>query len=124
MRIHLSFHIRSALSALVVLATLSCASAGRQTVYVAASNANITDQAVASYNGVSQLVYVTNGSTVPIVVTSVRLYDCDNIRNRCEVVRMRVPVGPGHRELIVTVNPENPERAYSYRYSWTWEAAQ
>ena len=109
-------------STLVNLAAVSCATA-RQTVYVAPSNETVTAETVAGYDGIRQLVYVTNSSTVPIVITSIQLRDCENVRNRCEVARLRVPVGPGQRALLATIEPENRERAFTYRYSWSWEVA-
>lgn len=109
-------------STLVSLAAVSCATA-RQIVYVAPSNETVTAETVASYDGIRQLIYVTNSSTVPIVITSLQLRACENIRNRCEVTRLRVPVGPGQRVLVATIEPENRERAYTYRYYWTWEVA-
>lgn len=75
-----------------------------------------------SHGGEGHAVYVTNNSTVPIVVTGVHLYDCDNIRNRCEPRRIKVEVRPGQRRVIETVRPDSPARGNSFRVRFTWTA--
>jgi hypothetical protein len=107
-------------STLMTVAAGACATAG-QMVFLAAANDTVTAETETSLDGTRQLIYAMNRSTQAVVVTSVQLRDCENIHNRCEVQRMRVPVGPRQRVLIATVVPENRDRAWSYHYSWTWE---
>lgn len=116
-------HIR--LFVLIATATLLSASCATTTqrVYEAPTNENVVADAEASYDGIHQLVFVFNHSTVPIVVTSFQLRDCENVANPCEVKRLRIPINPNQRVQIASVGPDNRERAWNYRYSWTWERA-
>jgi hypothetical protein len=93
-------------------------------VYLAPSDATVTARLEAAYDGRGQHIVVENRSTVQIVVTSLHLRDCQNIRNRCDVVRMRTPVRPGQRYQLATVRPANLNQAYNFLYSWSWEVSE
>src|SRR5882757_5389724 len=74
---------RPHLTLLVALA-LSC-STGRQPVFLAPSGESIESGSEMSYGGDGYNVYITNHSSVPIEVTGLKLYDCENIRNQCDL---------------------------------------
>ena len=82
--------------------TSGCAGHGVP-VYIAPSNETIESGTEMSLSGDGQYVYIVNHSSVEIVVTGLRLTDCENIKNRCEVMRLRVPVLPGQRQSPVLV---------------------
>lgn len=105
-----------------VVALGGCASAA-QRVYVAPSDQTVTTGMEAAWDGRGQHIYVENHSTVEITVTSLHPRECENIKNRCEVDRLRVQVAPGQRRRLATVQPENSNRAYNFRYSWTREVS-
>jgi len=107
---------------LSVLSVASCATATRQTAYIAPTYATIVAEPEQSPDGVHQSVYMVNHSTVPVVITSFRLIDCENVANPCEAKHMRILLSPGQRALVATVGPVDRDRAYSYRYTWTWDA--
>src|SRR5262249_49160213 len=65
-------------------------------------------------------VYVTNGSSHSIVVTSVRLTDCENIQN-CGTNRVKMTIGPGGRIMVLRVRLRFPDQSSSFRYTFTWE---
>jgi hypothetical protein len=65
-------------------------------------------------------VYVINGSSHSIVVTSVRLTDCENIQN-CGTNRVKMTLGPGGRIMVLRVRLRFPDRSSSFRYTFTWE---
>jgi hypothetical protein len=89
---------------------------------VPASDQTIVADMDPTFDG--QSIYVTNSSTVPVTVTSIRLTDCVNVSNPCTLTPVKVRVGPGSRVRVFVVRPADPGRAYSYRYYWTWGAAQ
>ena len=89
---------------------------------VPASDHTIVADVDPSFDG--QSIYVTNSSTVPVTVTSIRLTDCVNVSNPCTLIPVKVRVGPGSRVRVFVVRPADPASAYTYRYYWTWAAAQ
>ncbi len=101
----------------------SCATTTRQTAYIAPTYETVVAEPEESPDGVHQSIYIVNHSTVPVVVTSFQLRDCDNVANPCEAKHMRTLVSPGQRALVVTIGPIDRDRAYSYHYSWTWDAS-
>ena len=105
--------------ALVAL-TVAC-STGRIPAYVPPSNEAIEAGTEMNYGGDGQFVYVINHASVSITITGLHLIDCDNIKNRCDPMQLRVQVAPGRRENLITVKPDNPNRAYSSRFTYTWE---
>jgi hypothetical protein len=74
-------------------------------------------------NGEGADIVVSNNATVDVVITSVTLRECENIRNRCEMRPLSVRVPAGQRRQVATVNSSDRSRAHSFRYSWTWEEA-
>lgn len=119
-RLHRCF-TSSALLGMMVLAS-GCAAKATERVYVAPTDQTVTARLEAAMDGRGQYVYVENRSTVPVTVTSLHLRDCENIKNRCEVTRMRLKLAPGQRQQIGTVRPANPDAGHNFRYSFTWEA--
>jgi hypothetical protein len=99
-----------------------CATA-TQRAYVAATDRTVTTKLEAAYDGRGQHVVVENRSSQEIVVTSLSLRDCENVKNRCEVTRMRLKVAPNQTTRIATVQVADQERAFNFRYNWTWETA-
>lgn len=82
-----------------------------------------TDQTVIAENTPSfdrEQIFVINNSSATIVVTSIRLRDCQNIASPCTLIPLNIAIGSGNRRQIYAVRPADSERAYSYRYSWTW----
>ncbi len=116
-----STHARAGILVLVTM-TIGC-STGRVPVYVPPSNEAIESGTEMNYGGDGQLVYVINHASDPIIITGLHLIDCDNIKNRCDPMRLRVPVLPGRRENLTTVRPDNPNRATFFRFTYTWERA-
>jgi hypothetical protein len=62
-----------------------------------------------------------NHSTHAIVVTSLRLMECENIQGSCGTRRMKERVPPGGRVMIQRVRPRFPEQPSGFRYTFTWE---
>lgn len=107
---------------LVPILLVSCA-AKPELTYLAPTERTVTARLEAAYGADAQHIIVENMSTVEVIVTSLRLQECENIKNDCEVVRLREPVKPGQRHRLATVQPANPDRASSFSFSWSWEVA-
>ncbi|SRR6266851_66976 len=110
---------------LCLVATLTTACAGtRLPVYVAPSHQTIQASAEMTFGGDGTEISVLNGSSVAIVVTGLELYDCENIKNRCEVQRLQVRVPPHQRVSLATVRQNDKTRRWSFNYRYSWEPAR
>lgn len=90
--------------------------------FIAPSNENVftdSEQSYASTGG--HVFYVTNRSTVTIIVFGFELRECENVRGSCSPQRMNVRVKPGTRVRVSQVLPKNPEMGMSYRSSFSWK---
>ena len=92
------------------------------TRYVAPSDQTIIAEVESSFDGES--IHVLNNSTVPVVITSVHVYQCENIATPCTVIRLQIPVASHQRKRVATVRPADPQRSYSYQYRWTWRTGE
>jgi hypothetical protein len=107
-----------------IASALACACASnRSPIYIAPTNQTVEAGTEMSFGGDGQIVYVYNHSSVPIVVTGLHLIECENIKNSCDVQRLRIRVPAGQRMNLVTVHADNTSRAYSFRFNYSWEAA-
>ena len=86
--------------------------------YVTPSDRTIVAEEDPSFDG--QALSILNNSSAAVVVTSVHVYDCENVASPCTLIRLRIPVGPGQRRRVAVIRPADPERGYSYKYRWTW----
>jgi len=77
-----------------------------------------------TFSGDGHEIYVLNHSTVPIVVTGLSLYDCENIKNRCDVQRLQVHVQPRQRVVLAIVRPNDKSRPSSFQFRYSWEPAR
>ena len=68
-----------------------------------------------------QLIYVINHSSHAIVVTSIRLMECENVQGNCGVRRMKHRVPAGGRVLVQRVRSRSSELPFGFRYTYTWE---
>ena len=86
--------------------------------YVAPSDQTVVAEVEPSYDGES--IYVLNNSSASVVITSIHVYECENIGSPCLLVRLQIPIAPHQRKRVAIVRPADPQRAYSYQYRWTW----
>lgn len=68
------------------------------------------------------VIYVTNRSSETILVTSVRLMDCQNVQGNCGTIRRKVRILAGGRVMVHRVRPRFDDQAFGFRYTFTWEA--
>lgn len=101
---------------------LACPKANRQTVFVAATNETIrTATEEAQGDAPAHNVWVTNASTETIIVTSVTLRGCENIKQQCAPRKMRLTVGPGRRVMLIRVEPRDRHLGFSYNFTFAWQ---
>ncbi|MGQ0765914.1 MAG: hypothetical protein ACT4OZ_09635 [Gemmatimonadota bacterium] len=107
---------------LVLLA--ACATSGTN-IYTAATSETVRLESEDSPTGDGQTLYVLNESSVEIVVTSVQLSGCENVKQRCEVHQMATRVAPRSRRVVFRVQAAVPDIGFSYRsgFGWRSEAA-
>ncbi len=110
-----SLHWSSAL--LAALAFTPALSAQRaETRYVAPTSESIitqTDMSASSIPG--HVIWVINHSTVPIIVYSYQLVDCENVKEFCGPKRINVKVRPAGRAVIARVFAKNADDGFGYR---------
>ena len=124
----------SVILSLFLVVAAACASGGRMeparsaddtpVVYDRPNPALIRGYTEAGEGVGTHNIYVENGSDVPIVVTSVRLIECRNIRNACGPKRLRTRIRPHDSRLVLTVRSTGASTGWSYRYEYSWEVDQ
>ena len=99
---------------------LACAPA-TQHAYIAPSvDTIVSTTEVHEANPPAHLIYIENHSTVPVEVFSIRLTDCQNIREQCGTRNTHLRVPAGNRVIAVRVEPESKERGFYYRFGFSW----
>lgn len=89
---------------------------------VSASSSNILTELEQTTGGDdAQLIYVMNHSTHMIIVTSIRMMECENVQGNCGTRRMKQRVNPGGRVMVQRVRARSPDQPFGFRYSFTWE---
>lgn len=87
----------------------------------ATSSTITTEMQQAQGGDIAQVIYVTNNSSHTVIVTSVRLMECENIQGSCGVRRLKQRIGPGGRSVVQRVKPRSPDQPFSFSYTFTWE---
>jgi hypothetical protein len=88
---------------------------------VPATNRTVEGELDTSIGNGDHMIYVNNRSSVEIIVTSVRLSDCENVQGSCSVIKKKTKLGPGSRVLVHRVRARYPDQHFSFSYSFTWE---
>lgn len=88
---------------------------------IPAGPASVTTQLDQSQGNEDQVIYVDNRSTHSIIVTSVRLMECENIQGNCSTIRRKIRIPGGARIQVYRVRARFPDQGTSFRYTFTWE---
>jgi hypothetical protein len=66
-------------------------------------------------------LFLRNNRATPIRITSVQLYDCENVDHACLPFDPRIVLRPGQSTEVMSVGPGLANYAFSFhwRYSWT-----
>ena len=108
---------------LFVLATAVAAPALAQDTFIAPTRNTILTSSEQSYGSTpGHLLYISNRSTVPIVVFGLTLTDCENIRQSCSPQRLDILVPPGDRRQVGRVEARDAQKAYRYRWGFSYRA--
>lgn len=106
-----------------VLALMALSRGAEAQTFIAPSSETITSETeVRDVEQQSHLIFVQNRSTVPVIVFSVGLAGCENIKGSCGARKTKVQVGPGARRMVLRVEPKVRDRAFAYRFSFSWHA--
>jgi len=68
------------------------------------------------------MLYVSNNSTVPIVVFGVALTACENVKQSCGPRRTNFRISAGRRVNVGRVQARDAERGFGYRWSFSYHA--
>ena len=68
------------------------------------------------------VLYVSNNSTVPIVLFGITLSSCENVRQSCGSRRTKIRIDAGRRANVGRVEARDKERAFSYRWAISYHA--
>jgi len=68
------------------------------------------------------MLYVSNNSTVPIVLFGITLSSCENVKQSCGSRRTNIKIGAGRRAQVGRVEARDTERAFGYRWSISYHA--
>jgi hypothetical protein len=108
------------------LSVLACAAAlpaAAQDLFVAPTRNTIVGSAEQSHGSTpGHDLYISNRSTVPIVVFGFTLTDCENIRQACSGERINIPVAPGDRRQVGRVDARDAHREWRYRWNYSFRA--
>src|SRR2546421_4711417 len=108
------------LSACIAVAAIGCASASQRAFVAPSFDTIVSTTEVHEANPPAHLIYIENHSTVPVEVFSIRLTDCQNIREQCGPRNTHLRVPAGNRVIAVRVEPESKERGFYYRFGFSW----
>ena len=114
----------SAVAAALLLPALLAACAARRPAYVAATNETVFASTEEAHGAApAHTIYIENRSTVPVLVYSVTLRSCENIKAACDSpTPLSLRLAPGRRAMVRRVEPRDPQKGFTYRYSYGWRA--
>ena len=104
----------------ILIPALSACTPHGPPTYLAPSAVTVRAQSEPSEGRPGFNIFVENTSSVTIIVTSIRLLDCTNIRASCDLHRTKVPVRPGTRVRVYQVVPSLDGQEMQFRYEYTW----
>lgn len=65
-------------------------------------------------------LYLRNNTSSPITITSLTLFECENIRVGCRVRDVEWVLDPGEVRRALVVEPRDQARSWNYRWRWTF----
>ncbi len=67
-----------------------------------------------------QIAYISNMSSVQIVVYSVTLRDCENVKQSCSPQKVNIRVPAGRRAVLRRVEPRSPNAGFRFAVTYGW----
>jgi hypothetical protein len=65
-------------------------------------------------------LYLRNNLEEPVKVTSITLYECENVKGGCFQWDPELTLEPGEAKRIKVVEPALRNRGFTYRWRWTY----
>ena len=115
----------SGLSARLVatLALLAACREAKAQTFISPNRETITSSTeVRDADRSEHLIFVQNRSTVPVIVFSVTLTGCENVRGNCGARKTNILIGPGRRNMVLRIEPKVRNQAFSYHFGYSWHA--
>lgn len=66
-------------------------------------------------------LFVRNNLDEPIRLTSITLYDCENVRNGCTQWDPELTLDPGQVRRVYVAEPALRNQAFNYRWRYTYD---
>src|SRR5688500_8212848 len=110
--------VRACLAAASVLVLGACAAAaaGPPRSGTEPVTTWMTDQTGAP----GKVIFMRNNTGAPVTITSITLYDCENVRNPCLQQQLTVRLDPGATREVLRVGPQRQEQSFRFRYRFGW----
>jgi len=106
-----------------IIAVAVSSPAFAQDAFIAPTRNSIITSSEQSYGSTpGHILYISNHSTVPIVVFGLTLSDCVNLRQSCSPQRLDILVPPGDRRQVGRVDAREATKAYGYRWGFSFRA--
>ena len=101
----------------------SSALASAQEVFVATTSSSVIGSSEQSFgSGAAHLLYVSNQSTVSIVVFGLVLTSCENVKQVCLGQSVKIPIPAGVRRQVGRVDVKDDRKAFNYRWTFSYRA--
>ena len=115
--------MRTPLAALLLALLAACATAGPRVVEP--SEKNVLDVLERGEGQRSEdVLWVTNRSSLPIVVVGVTLRECENVAHPCDrPIALLVRLEPGERKQVLRIRPAQETNPFRYDYTFAWRKA-
>ena len=82
---------------------------------------NIVTETKQSETGEGEVIYVDNRSSEDIIVKSISLTACENIRESCHLISLKIRIKGGDKRVVYRIHPRSPDAPYTYTPSISWE---
>jgi hypothetical protein len=113
------YSISQSVAAMLVI---GCASAPSQHPYVAPNQETVFTTTEETSSGPGHIIYAENRSSVPVLVYSFTLRECENVKQQCTPRTLNLHLDPNSRATLSRVEPANPDKAFSFRFTFGWRA--
>jgi hypothetical protein len=69
-----------------------------------------------------QVAYIHNLSSVQIVIYSLTLRDCENVKGSCSPQKVNIKIPAGSRRSVKRIEPRSPDASFRFSMSYGWRA--
>ena len=97
--------------------------AGAQKKFVAPTDQTVFLEYQEGYGSTPvQIAYIHNLSSVQIVIYSLTLRDCENVKGSCSPQKVNIKLPPGTRRAVRRIEPRNTDASFRFSMSYGWRA--